>query len=111
MKNLIIILATLALTSTTTFATTLPGSNISVEALDIFTSTSFDADTENLTFNTVEDISVVQIFNNNGDMEFLLPVMSNNVQINKNLFEEGTYKLGFVLEGQTQVHFSEVVIK
>ena len=44
-------------------------------------------------------------------MEFQLPVMSNNVQINKNLFGQGQYKLGFILEGQSEIHFTDVTIK
>ena len=119
MKNLITTLAILTITVSTVFATTTPEvlisspevEVVSVEHLDIFTNTAFDSTTENLTFDTKDDISIVQIFNSNGDMEFQLPVMSTNVQINKNLFDEGTYKLGFVLEGQTEVHITEVTIK
>ena len=119
MKNLITILTALTLTVSTAFATTTPEVLISsddievitVESLDIFTASSFDTKSENLSFDTKIDISVVQIFNNDGEMEFQLPVMSNNVQINKNLFGEGTFKLGFILEGQSQVHITQVTIK
>jgi len=119
MKNLITILAILTVTFSTALANTTPEviisadevEVVSVENLDIFTNAAFDTDSENLSFDTTKDMSVVQIFNAEGNMEFQLPVMSNNVQINKNLFGTGTYKLGFVLEGQTQVHITEVTIK
>lgn len=119
MKNLIAIIATLAITFSTAFATTTPeviisSDNVevvSVETLDFFSDAGFDAESENLAFTTTTDISVVQIFNNSGELEFQLPVMSNIVQINKNLFGEGEYKLGFILEGQSQVHFTQVTIK
>ena len=84
---------------------------MTVADLDIFSGSSFDAESENLIFDTHNEISVVQIFNSNGDMEFQLPVMSNNVQINKNLFDTGVYKLGFVIQGQTEVQFTDVTIK
>jgi len=119
MKNLITILAILIATATTAFATITPEVLISapevevvnIESVDIFTSSSYDATTDNLIFDTTQEMSVVQIFNADGDMEFQLPVMSNNVQINKILFGTGTYKLGFVLEGQSNVNFTEVTIK
>lgn len=119
MKNLISILTILAITFSTAFASTTPEVIISapevevtnVNDLDFFTNASFDTSSDNLTFDTTEEMSVVQIINAEGTMEFQLPVMSNNVQINKNLFSTGTYKLGFVLEGQSEVHFTQVTIK
>ncbi len=119
MKNLITILAALTITFSTAFATATPEVIIStetvevvtVETLDFFSAAEFDTATQNLAFTTTQNISVVQIFNAEGNMEFQLPVMSNNVQINKNLFGEGNYKLGFLLEGQTEVHFTQVTIK
>ena len=119
MKNLITLIAALTITVSSVFATTTPEVLISsptvevvtVADLDIFSGSSFDAESENLIFDTHNEISVVQIFNSNGDMEFQLPVMSNNVQINKNLFDTGVYKLGFVIQGQTEVQFTDVTIK
>ena len=119
MKNLITIIAAFTLTVSSVFATTTPEmlistDNVTVVAvgqLDFFTSAEFNADTENLSFKTTENISVIQIFNAEGQMEFQLPVMSDNVKINKNLFGEGEFKLGFVLEGQSQLHTTHVSIK
>ena len=119
MKNLIFTFTVLALTFSSLVASTTPEvivssaavEVVSVETLDFFTDAGFDADTDNLIFTTTKEMSVVQIFNAEGTMEFQLPVMANNVQINKNLFGQGEYKLGFVLEGQSQVHFTQVTVK
>ena len=119
MKNLITLVAILTITVSSVFANTAPEVLISspnvevvtVADLDIFSASTFDAQSENLVFDTHNEISVVQIFNSNGDLEFQLPVMAKNVQINKNLFDTGNYKLGFVIEGQTEVHFTQVTIK
>ena len=119
MKNLITLFAVLSFTITSAFGSTKPEviistetvEVVSIESLDFFTTATFDADTENLTFTTTKAMSVVQIFNAEGQMEFQLPVMSDNVQINKNFFDAGQYKLGFVLEGQSEVHFTDVTIK
>ena len=105
MKNLITILTITTLTISAAFASTTPEVLISsadievvnVENLDIFTMASFDTASENLVFDTKSEMSVVQIFDPAGNMLFQLPVMSDNVQINKNLFESGTFKLGFVM--------------
>jgi hypothetical protein len=119
MKNLAIIFTVLTLAVSSAFASTTPEKLIStsevevvsIESSEIFSSTAYDVETENLSFTTNDEISVIQIFNNAGEMEFQLPVMSNKVKINKNLFGEGMYKLGFVLEGQSQLHTTQVTIK
>ena len=119
MNNLIIITAFLTFTFSASFATTTPETLISTEDvevvtignLEIFTSADYDEDSENLSFTTNEDISVIQIFDADGIMEFQLPVMSNVVEINKNVFGEGVFKLGFMLKGQSHLHFTSVTIK
>jgi hypothetical protein len=119
MKNLITIIAALTLTVSTAFASTTPTALISTDnvvvvaigQLDFFTSAEFDAASDVLSFRTNDDISMIQIFNAAGEMEFQLPVMSDNVKINKNLFGTGEYKLGFVLQGQSQLHTTLVTIK
>lgn len=119
MRNLLTILAALTITFSTAYANTTPEVLIStaevevvtIEALDFFISSAFDQGSNNLVFDTTQDITIIQIFNSDGKMEFQLPVMSNNVQINKNLFDQGNYKLGFILEGQDQVHFTNVTVK
>lgn len=119
MKNLITIFAALTVTLSSAFASSTPVvvfsstvvEVVSIEALDFLTKADFNSETQNLSFTTTTNISVVQIFNSNGDLEFQLPVMTNDVQINKNLFDKGEYKLGFILEGQTEVHLAKVTIK
>ena len=119
MKNIITTLTIITLTLTSVFANTTPEVLIStsdievvtVNDLDIFSSSMFDAETKSLVFNTNDDISVVQIFDGEGELIFQLPVMSDNVQIKKNLFDAGEYKLGFVLEGETEVHLTDVTIR
>jgi hypothetical protein len=119
MKNLLTIFAALTITFTSAFATSTPVTLIntdavvvvSIESLDIFNSAQFNAETENLSFTTTDEISMIQIFNADGQLEFQLPVMSNDVKINKNLFGEGSYQLGFILEGESQLHVTQVTIK
>ena len=84
---------------------------VSIAELDIFTKVTFNEISENMIFSTKWEISVIQIFNAEGDMEFQLPVMSDQVQINKSLFGEGEFRLGFIVKGQEKVHLTEVTIR
>ena len=119
MKMLTILFAAMTLTANLAIANSNPKALINTESVDVlmqaeidFVSTAnYDTVSDNLSFSTTENISVVQIFNADGELEFQLPVMSNNLKINKNLFSTGTSKLGFVLEGESELHFTEVTIK
>jgi len=89
-------------------------SNVKVEAtekLDFLTQASFDPSSDNLAFSADSEIDFILILDSNDNIEFQLPVDSNMVQINKNLFGKGNYKLGFRLKGQEQVHITKVTIK
>lgn len=118
MKNLIttILLSTMM---TAAFAGIIPGAKIintddvivTSQIDGLFETASFNSVNETMQFTTVADISVIQIVNADGELEFQLPVMSNNVQINKNLFGQGDFKLGFIMEGQDKIHFTKVEIK
>lgn len=109
MKNLITLFAITLLTATAAFAHNTPeAKTMTVESIEIFESVAFDNASEVIEFSTLQTMSTVQIYNAEGEMTFVLPVGSDNVQINKNLFEKGDYKLGFILAGQSEVHFSTV---
>ncbi len=119
MKNLLTTFATIIFLATSTFATSTPDAEIvssenvtvTMEAKDFFQTAAFNTESSTLDFTTVNEISVIQIYGKDGKIAFQLPVMSNHVQINKNLFSEGNQKLGFVLAGESQVYFSDVTIK
>jgi len=112
MKNLITILTVSILTISTAFATTTPEVEmISVDNLEVFEAADYNAESETLDFTTKSDISMIQIFDLKGEMVFQLPVMSNYVQLNKNLFDSGSHKLGFIMQGNNEIHFTHVTIK
>ena len=117
MKNLISTLVITTIFLTSALASINPEADIisnevaTVTSLEILSSASFDSESESFEFQTLTDITLIQIFDNQGNMEFQLPVMSNSVKLNKNLFSTGEYKLGFVIEGDSNVHLSTVTIK
>ncbi len=112
MKNIITILSLTIFSLTVLSANNVPSADrISVENLEIFQTASFNVESQSLDFTTNSDISVIQIYNLAGDMVLQLPVMTDNVQLKSNLFDGDTYKLGFVMEGSNQIHFTKVTIK
>jgi len=76
---------------------------------ELFSLASYDG--KNLEFETIEEISFVQIFNSKGKLEFQLPVMSDRVTIGQSLIAKGNYKIGFILKGADEVHFTNVSVK
>ena len=78
---------------------------------NIFTNVSFNENQNNLEFATKDAISYIQIFDANGSLEFQLMIDSNKFKLSKKLFESGNYKLGFMVDGQHDVHFADIEIK
>ena len=122
MKNLILVLTVFLSTTVSTFASG-PKENItlikvaSVEVSidndlnDLFTKATFNDVKNTLEFTTESDIKYIQIYNENGELEFQLPVMSKKVKISKKLFEQGNHKLGFLMAGENDIKFTSVTIR
>jgi len=81
------------------------------DGAELFESVTFDYESETLEFTTISDISVILILDNEGNLEFQLPVMSKIVRLNKNLFSEGDYQIGFIMKGQRSIHYTDITIK
>ena len=119
MKNILTISLVLALNFTLALASTTPETLFSNEEIEvfvlenesIFNMVHFNTSDDNLSFSTTTDIQFVQIFNATGKMEFQLPVLTDQVKINRNLFDKGEYRLGFILVGDNTPHFTQVTIK
>jgi len=86
---------------------------VSVEKSEkkIFMSVEMTKDQNSLQFKTYKNISFVQVYSEDGRIEFQLPVEATNVRLKKNLFETGKYKLGFKIKGESELHFAEVDLK
>ncbi len=112
MKNFITILSLTIFSLTVLSANNTPSEGVvSVENLQIFETAGFNVESQTLDLTTKSDIAVIQIYNLAGELEFQLPVMSDNVQLKRNMFDGETHKLGFVMQGSNQVHFTNVTVK
>ena len=123
MKNLTITFALVLATIFTAFAGTNPVHEVTlfeseVAAVtidgahaDFFTIATYNEMNDSFVFQTEGDISFIQIFNEEGTLEFQLPVMSNKVTIGKSIMNQGNYKLGFMIQGSTDIQFTNVSVK
>jgi len=117
--SLVLILGSLSLS----FSNNDPSKTVILETTDVtvtsetdldysfFKSANYNADNEQLEYMTFEDITFIQIFNTAGDLEFQLPVQSTKVLIGKSLFGTGEYKIAFLIDGKSTIHFSTVNFK
>ncbi len=121
MKTLLTTIIAIA-TLTIGFATTTPPAKliataaieiaaVNVEGHELFESASYNVEEENIEFTTVENVDMIQIFNAEGNLEFQLPVMSNQVSISKALFSQGESQLGFIMSGKAEVFMTSVNMK
>jgi len=79
--------------------------------LDFFKSSLFDAKSEDLIFITNQKVTIIQIYNEKGDMEFQLPINARMVKINRHIFGKGFFKLSFFLEDMMIPQYTNVFIK
>jgi len=79
---------------------------------NLFSVASYNVTDDALEFEVGNNISYIQIFDADGQLEFQLPVLSKKVKIGKSLFSgSGDYKLGFMIDGEKDVKFSDVQIR
>jgi len=78
---------------------------------ELFLTADFNENQKRFEFNTGKEINFVQIFNEKGQMEMQLPVMSKNIKLGMSLFEKGEYKLGFIVKGTSKIQFTNVTIE
>ncbi len=56
-------------------------------------------------------VKMVQIFKENGELEMMVPVMSDEVSLGLSQFNKGNYKVGFLLEGVDTPQFMNLTVK
>lgn len=122
MKNLIIVVSFLVF-STVGFSNTTPEPltnlvsssemvlTVKSNAASMFELAEITDDKSNIDFIVKENVEFVQIINNKGDVEFMLPVDSKKVRINKSLFGSDDYKLGFKIGNASDLYLVKVKMK
>ncbi len=124
MKNLLLSILFLSVVSLQSFASNNPEASIKIienntaevslsnaDQMKLFTLAQFDQTENRLEFETKDEIKYVQIFDNDMNLQFQLMINSKKVKLSKSLFGEGSFKLGFILDGKAEVEFTNVNMK
>ena len=124
MKNLVLSFLFLASALTASFANNAsPESELSVLSTakvemnvmnvaqkDFFQVAQYNDKLETLDFVTKDKINYIQVFSTDGKLQYQLPVMSNKLKISMKMFDEGTYKLGFITKNNTTIQFTNLKV-
>lgn len=57
------------------------------------------------------DVEMIQIFNIEGELEMMFPVDSADVNLGMSLFEKGAYRMGFTVNGISEVQFTKLQVR
>ncbi len=124
MKNLFLILVTVISFTTLSFASNIEDGSLAIvksERVELslesegqkefILSSSFNVEDENVAMNFVSEVSMVQIFNSEGELEMMFPIGSTKVNLGMSLFEDGEYRMGFMVDGMEDVQFTKLTVK
>lgn len=121
MKNLILLLFVLTLSFNMSFANVTPVlaliSSSSIELSvnhisqkDFFRVSIYDETKEALEFVTADIMNYVQIFDEDGQLKYQLPVMSNKLRISTKIFKTGSYRIGFITKENTTIQYTNLTV-
>ncbi len=124
MKSLILVLATILSISNTILASNIGDGALAIVKTDkveislesegqkeFILASVFNVENDNVDMTFNSDVSMVQIFNSEGELEMMFPIGSSKVSFGMSLFENGHYKMGFVIEGVEDIQFTSLTIK
>lgn len=124
MKNLLLIISIAISFSTTALASNIGDDKLSIinndnvelsytdasqKAVILFSAINTNKEALELIFD--KNVSMIQVFDMEGELEMMLPIASNEVDLGLSLFEPGTYKLGLMVDGLDEIQFTNMMIK
>ncbi len=77
---------------------------------DFIVSSTFNLDDNNIDIQFSTAINLIQVFDLEGELISIIPIDSNDVRMGLSLFEEGNYKLGFLIEGVSEIQYADISI-
>lgn len=120
MKNLIFVLLTVFGISSSIFATSGPTelfkhadveATIEVESeRNYILFSSYNTANKMMDFILENPVTMVQIYKNDGELEMMVPIGSDEVSLGLSQFEKGDYKVGFILEGVDTPQFMNLTV-
>lgn len=77
---------------------------------DLIKSSIFNDTQNQLSFEFESEVHMITIINENDEIEMMFPVSSKKVNLGLSLFNQGLYKMGFLIEGQNEVQYTSITI-
>lgn len=77
---------------------------------DFFRVSIYDETKEALEFVTADIMNYVQIFDEDGQLKYQLPVMSNKLRISTKIFKTGSYRIGFITKENTTIQYTNLTV-
>lgn len=121
MKNLILIIAAVFSFSISASASNIGGKAtiltsekvvLSVDKpADYIKSSTYNSDSEDIALVFKSVVSTVQIYNDKNEMVMTFPAGTDQLNLGLTLFESGLYKVGFLIEGQNEFQFTNLIVK
>jgi len=86
--------------------------SISTQESDInfFESVRYNTTQENLSFDLNKEVAFLQIFDQDNNLLYQLPVMTNKIILGGSIFQKGHYKLGFMMKESKNLHFAHIEV-
>lgn len=121
MKNLLLILFTVVGLSSSLLSSGEPKTLISNDAVNAIMDSdasssyilfsSYNIENKMMDFITKNPVSMIQIFKENGELEMVVPIYSDEVSVGLTQFQKGKYKIGFIIDGVDSPQFMDIDIK
>jgi len=124
MKNLILTIATVLSFSAISFASNIGDGTLAIVKSakvemtlenegqkEFIISSVFQSEDDKIAMVFESKVTTIQIFNNEGELEMMFPVESTDVNLGMSLFEEGSYRMGFLVDGISEVQYTKLQVK
>jgi len=124
MKNIILTIAAVISLANVAFASNIGDGSLAIvktETVEVnlenetqkefILSSTFESDNQNIAMEFDATVSIIQVYTESGELEMMLPIGSTKVNLGMSLFNKGTYRVAFTVEGLSEVQFTSLEIK
>lgn len=70
----------------------------------------FEAENDNIAIVFNSEVESIQVYNQEGELEMLFPVGSSEVNLGMSLFNEGSYRMGFAVAGDSAIQYTNLQV-
>ncbi len=79
--------------------------------LSFITTSKYNTDAKNLEFQFATEVKTIHVFNEDGELEMILPINSKDLSLGMSLFSQGSYKIGFVVDNDDEIKYTDLLVR